>query len=285
VLEAMLSLSAKARAANAPAQDSSTKTVRRGRVLLMQGCAESVVRPEIRAATLRLLNRLGYDVIFARDETCCGALVHHMGRKEESLTFIRRQVDVWTKTIEEAAAAGSIDAILITTSGCGTLIKDYGFVLRDEPVYAERAARISALAKDVSELVTLEDVRSRKASSPSVKIAYHAACSLQHGQKIVAAPKQLLEAAGFDVSVPVESHLCCGSAGTYNILQPRIAAQLGDRKAANLAALEPQYIATGNVGCAVHIGARSKIPVVHTIQLLDWATGGPLPAPDRAASS
>jgi glycolate oxidase iron-sulfur subunit len=273
---AMLKLSENVSAATAPACDSPTTTNRRGRVLMMQGCAESVVRPQIRAGAIRLLNRVGYDVIFARDEQCCGALVHHMGRQEDSLELVRRNVDVWTHTIDATAAQGKIDAIVITTSGCGTLIKDYGFVLRNDPDYAAKAERISNLAKDVTELLHDDDMQSSRAR-PSLRIAYHAACSLQHGQKIVTAPMRLLEAAGFEVRVPLEAHLCCGSAGTYNILQPQIAAQLGHRKASNLAALNSQVIATGNIGCATQIASHSTIPIVHTVELLDWATGGPMP--------
>jgi glycolate oxidase iron-sulfur subunit len=275
-LTAMLALSRQAAGAWAPANDSATKNVRRGRVLLMQGCAESVVRPEIRAATVRLLNRVGYDVVFARNESCCGALVHHMGRADEAHSFVRRNVDVWTRTIDAEEARGGIDAILITTSGCGTLIKDYGFVLRNDPTYAAKAARISALGKDISELLAPMDVQAKN-DMRSVRVAYQAACSLQHGQKIIDAPKRLLEAAGFDVHVPLDAHLCCGSAGTYNILQPQLAAQLGDRKVANLASLHPHVIATGNIGCATQIALRTQLPVVHTIELLDWATGGPMP--------
>ena len=275
-LAAMLELARGTRAAHAPARNSAATGVRRGRVLLMQGCAEPVVCPDIRAAAVRLLNRFGYDVIFARSEGCCGALVHHMGREDEARAFMQRTVDVWARTIDEAAAEGPIDAIVVTTSGCGTVIKDYGFVLRNNPEYAERAARISHLAKDISELLTQGNVRI-DGQGKAMRVAYHAACSLQHGQKVIAAPKQLLEQAGFDVRVPLEAHLCCGSAGTYNILQPQLAAQLGERKVANLAALEPEVIATGNVGCALQIGTRINVPVVHTIELLDWATGGPAP--------
>ena len=271
---AMLELARSARAEHAPARNVEATGGRRGRVLLMQGCAESVVRPEIRAATVRVLTRVGYDVIFARNEACCGALVHHMGRDEESLQFARRNVDLWSRTID---AAGGVDAIVITTSGCGTTLKDYGFMLRDEAEYASRALRISSLSKDISELLTADDVRARVALQ-ELRVGYHAACSLQHGQKLVAKPKQLLEAAGFDVRVPLESHLCCGSAGTYNILQPEIAAALGQRKAEHLSALDSHWIATGNVGCAMHIATHSKLPVVHTVELLDWATGGPKPA-------
>ncbi len=276
-IAAMLTLSKQVAGASVPALDSPTTATRRGRVLLMQGCAESVVRPEIRAATIRLLNRVGYDVVFARDEQCCGALVHHMGREAESLAAVRRNIDRWTQAIEAQQAEGGIDAIVITTSGCGTLIKDCGFLLRNDPAYADKAALVSALARDVSQLLTPNDVRPTRAGAP-LRVAYHAACSLQHGQKIIAAPKQLLEAAGFEVCMPLESHLCCGSAGTYNILQPELAARLGERKVASLSALRPAVIATGNVGCATQIGSRSSIPVVHAVELLDWASGGPAPA-------
>lgn len=239
---------------------------------MMQGCAEPVLLPQIRAAAVRLLNRLGYDVEFASGEGCCGALVHHLGREHESLEFAKRNVDAWWRAI----GSEPIDAILITASGCGTLVKDYGFLLRNDSQYAERAAKLSALAKDVSELVTADDIQRRR-TRRSARVAYHAACSLQHGQKIVAPPKALLEAAGFDVSTPAESHLCCGSAGTYNLLQPEIAEALGRRKVGNLEALTADVIATGNVGCAVQIGSYTHLPVVHVIELLDWATGGPAP--------
>ena len=241
----------------------------RGRVVMLQGCAEPVLKPEIRAAAVRLLNRVGYDVSFANGEVCCGALVHHMGREAAALEAARRNVDAWTRE-------GDITAIIVTVSGCGTTLKDYGFMLREDPAYAEKAARVSALAKDISEL--LSDVALPKGNGRSLTVAYHAACSLQHGQKVTDAPKKLLEAAGFAVKTPPEAHLCCGSAGTYNILQPEIAGQVGDRKVANLAQLNADVIATGNIGCAVQIGQRARVPVVHTVELLDWATGGPVPA-------
>jgi glycolate oxidase iron-sulfur subunit len=269
-IAAMLKLARSTPAGSSEARNSATTGARRGRVLLMQGCAESVVRPQIRAATVRLLNRVGYDVVFASGEGCCGALVHHMGRERQALELVKRNVDLWTRTID---SAGDVMAIIVTTSGCGTLVKDYGFVLRNDPQYAAKAAKIAALALDVSELLTPGDVR----ASARMRVAYHAACSLQHGQKVIAQPRQLLEAAGFDVHVPAEAHLCCGSAGTYNILQPVLAAQLGERKASMLAALAPEVIATGNVGCALQLAAHAKTPVVHTIELLDWATGGPKP--------
>jgi glycolate oxidase iron-sulfur subunit len=243
----------------------------KGRVALLQGCAEPVLRPEYRAATVRLLNRAGYDVIFAPGEVCCGALVHHMGRDADSHEAARRNVAAW----ERVAQAGGLDAIIVTASGCGTTIKDYGFMLREDPAFAERAARISALTKDISEFLADRDLP--KGEGQGLTVAYHAACSLQHGQKVTEAPKRLLAGAGFIVRTPIEAHLCCGSAGTYNLLQPEIAGQLRDRKVANIARLKVDVIATGNIGCAMQIGQAADIPVVHTVELLDWATGGPLP--------
>jgi glycolate oxidase iron-sulfur subunit len=256
----------------------------RGRVVLMQGCAEPVLSPQIRAATVRVLERRGYAVTFSAGEQCCGALVHHMGREAEALTAARRNVDAWTREIEKGLVA-----IVITTSGCGTTIKDYGFMLRGDPDYAARAERVSALARDVSELLADaadadRDVADRTAGTPSptthgagLVVAYHSACSMQHGQKVTAQPLRLLREAGFVVKTPAESHLCCGSAGTYNIFQSEIAGQLGDRKASQIERLKPDIIATGNIGCAVQIGRRSGTPVVHTVELLDWAAGGPVP--------
>ncbi|MDE1882489.1 MAG: glycolate oxidase subunit GlcF [Rhodospirillales bacterium] len=243
----------------------------RGRVVLMQGCAEPVLRPEIRAATIRLLERCGYQVSFAAGETCCGALTHHMGKEHAALHFARRNVDAWTREIETG-----LDAILITASGCGTTIKDYGFMLREDPVYAAKAAKVSALAKDVCELLEASGLPAR-ADIPALNVVYHPPCSLQHGQKITTAPQNLLRAAGFAVRLPADAHLCCGSAGTYNIFQPEIAAQLGARKAESIAALRPDVVATGNIGCAVQISQAMQAPVLHVVELLDWATGGPAP--------
>jgi glycolate oxidase iron-sulfur subunit len=241
---------------------------RKGAVLLQAGCIEPALRPEFQAATARVLNRLGYDAVRAAGEGCCGALAHHLGRDDDALTMVRRNVDAWSPSLD------GIEAIIITASGCGSMVKDYGFLLRDDPAYAERAARISVLARDISEFVP-PDVAA--ASPPRLRVAYHAACSLQHGQKISAQPKRLLERAGFEVVTPTDAHLCCGSAGTYSILQPEIAGRLGDRKAASLEALKPDAIAVGNVGCAQHIGMRTGLPVVHVSELLDWAAGGPKP--------
>jgi glycolate oxidase iron-sulfur subunit len=268
----MLEMAAGNRPRRAEKADAPATAPRRGQVILQQGCAEPVLRPEFRAAAIRLLTRAGYDVHFAAKEGCCGALVHHMGRRDQALGFVRRNVDAWSREIE----AGEVSAILVTASGCGTTIKDYGFLLRNDAAYAARAARISALAKDISELLDPTDLPPRAGGKP-LRVAYHAACSLQHGQKITTQPKRLLEAAGYTVTTPAEAHLCCGSAGAYSILQPEIADKLGGRKAAKLDGLQADVIATGNIGCAVHIGARAKTPVVHVIELLDWATGGPTP--------
>jgi len=243
----------------------------KGRVALLAGCAEPVLRPEFQAAAIRLINRAGYDVVFAPGEGCCGALVQHMGRQADALAAARRNVDAWTREIEGAG----LSAILVTASGCGTALKDYGFLLRGDAAYAEKAARVSALAQDVSEFLVRADLPS--GDGRGLSVAYHAACSLQHGQKVTDAPKRLLAAAGYAVRTPADAHLCCGSAGVYNILQPAIAGQLGARKAADLERLAPDVIATGNVGCAVQLAQRTGLPIVHTVELLDWATGGPAP--------
>jgi len=249
------------------------RATRKGRVAILRGCAEPVLNPAVRAATERLLARCGYAVADIRGEVCCGALVHHMGRDAASLEAARRNVDAWTREIE----GEGLDAIVITASGCGTTIKDYGFMLREDPAYAEKAARVSALARDISELLFSLQPDLPAGDGRGITVAYHAACSLQHGQKVTEAPKLLLAGAGYAVRTPVEAHLCCGSAGTYNILQPEIAGQLGARKVANLERLAADVIATGNIGCAVQIGQRASIPVVHTVELIDWATGGPMP--------
>jgi glycolate oxidase iron-sulfur subunit len=245
---------------------------RRGRVALLQGCAQSVLAPSINEAATRLLTRKGYEVVLA-GEGCCGSLVHHMGREQQALGSARAAIDLWTREIE----TDGLDAIIVTASGCGTTIKDYGYMLRTEEAYAAKAARVSALAKDISEYLASLDLGA--ATPPGgLKVAYQSACSLQHGQKIVKQPKELLAKAGFAVSDIGEAHLCCGSAGTYNIMQPEIARRLRDRKVANIERTGADVVATGNIGCMTQIAEATAIPIVHTVELLDWAHGGPRPA-------
>ncbi len=245
---------------------------RRGRVAILTGCAQPVLDPGINEATIRLLNRLGVEVVVPEGEGCCGALVHHMGREEEALGFARRNVDAWARQIDN----GGLDAIVITASGCGTTIKDYGHMLRLDPAYAAKAARVAGLAMDVTEYLSGLDLPAPELR-PGLEVAYHSACSMQHGQRITRQPKELLARAGFIVREPREGHICCGSAGTYNILQPEIAARLRDRKVANIEATGAAVIATGNIGCMTQIGSGTSMPIVHTVELLDWAWGGPKP--------
>jgi glycolate oxidase iron-sulfur subunit len=245
---------------------------RRARVALLQGCAQRVVAPRINQAAVNVLTRHGVEVVLVKDEQCCGALTHHMGQDKDALARARANIRAWTAE----AQRGGLDAILVTTSGCGTVIKDYGHMLREDHQYAASAATVSALAKDISEYLGTIELKP-VASHSDIVVAYHSACSLQHGQKITGLPKELLSKNGFVVKDVPESHLCCGSAGTYNILQPDIAERLRDRKVANIAMLKPDVIAAGNIGCMMQIASATSVPVVHTIELLDWATGGPRP--------
>ncbi len=253
----------------ADATGESTRSVRVG---LFCGCVEPVLAPAIQAASARLLRRAGAEVVRLRREGCCGALPHHLGRDTQALAMARANVDAWHRELE----AGPLAAIVVTASGCGTQVRDYGHLLRDDPRYAAKAARVAALACDVTELIDRVGLPPR-VRLPATVVGYHAACSLQHGQKVQAEPVRVLAAAGFEVRVPADAHLCCGSAGVYNILQSGIAAELGARKSASLAALAPDVIAAGNIGCMVQIRKAGGLPVVHVAQLLDWATGGPLP--------
>ena len=273
-IKAMLALAPAALPAAGPAAGSVFPALgaRRGRVALLQGCAQQVLAPRINQAAIRLLTRHGTEVVLVGDEQCCGALTHHLGRDADALAHARANIGAWLREADQ----GGLDAILVTTSGCGTVIKDYGFMLRQDPDFAAPAARISALARDITEYVDGMDLPVRERFSDLV-VAYHAACSLQHAQKITQLPKELLSKSGFVVKDVPESHLCCGSAGTYNILQPDIAGRLRDRKVANIATVKPDMIAAGNIGCMVQIAGATSVPVVHTIELLDWATGGPRP--------
>jgi glycolate oxidase iron-sulfur subunit len=244
---------------------------RRARMALMTGCAQRALNTDINEATIRLLTRLGVEVVVAQGAGCCGALTHHMGKTAESHAAAARNIRAWVREMD----GEGLDAIVINTSGCGTTVKDYGHIFRTGDLAAD-AARVSAIARDVSEVLAGLDLGAAD-HAPPLRVTYHAACSLQHGQQIKTHPKTLLKQAGFTVTEPPESHLCCGSAGTYNLMQPEISAQLRDRKAANLAKTQPQVIAAGNIGCMMQIGAAIEVPVVHTVELLDWATGGPVP--------
>jgi glycolate oxidase iron-sulfur subunit len=242
---------------------------RNGRVALLAGCVNDVLAPQINDATIRLLTRLGIEVVIADGAGCCGSLVHHMGRRAEALAQARANIDAWS-------VLGGLDAILITASGCGTTVKDYGFMLRDDPAYAERAARVAKLAKDVTEYLAVLPLAPRPDAAKLV-VAYHSACSMQHGQRVVREPKDVLSKVGFVVKDIAEGHLCCGSAGTYNILQPDIARRLRERKVRTIERLRPDVIAAGNLGCIMQIATGTDLPAVHTVELIDWATGGPCP--------
>ena len=248
---------------------------RKGRVAMLSGCANDVLDPAINAATVRVLTRHGIEVVIPQGEGCCGSLVHHMGHEDEALARARANVDAWMAEIE----GEGLDAIVINASGCGTTVKDYGFMLRTDAAYATKAVRVSALACDICEyLATLPlSEPSRQGSRQGLRVAYHAACSLQHGQRIVRQPKDLLSKTGFVVKDVPEGHLCCGSAGTYNIVHADIARRLRDRKIAWIEQLAPDVIAAGNIGCMAQIATGTAIPVVHPVELLDWATGGPKP--------
>ncbi len=243
---------------------------RRFRVALLAGCAQRVLNPAINDATIRLLTRLGGEVVVPAEVGCCGGLTHHMGRHDQAMASARANVAAWSR---EAAGEG-LDGIVVNASGCGTMLKDYGFMMRGEPE-AGAASRVASLAMDITEaLVKFGYAPSRPA--PGLTVAYHAACSLQHGQQVTEAPRTLLRKAGFRVVEPAEGHLCCGSAGTYNLLQPDLAARLRDRKLENLRATGPDLVATGNIGCMTQLAGHG-LPVVHTVELLDWMAGGPRP--------
>ncbi|MEC7258923.1 MAG: glycolate oxidase subunit GlcF [Pseudomonadota bacterium] len=253
-------------------QSFAPKAPRLMRVALMTGCAQKALNTDINDATIRLLTRLGAEVVVAKGAGCCGALTHHMGREDESHASAARNIRAWCHEIDGAG----LDAIVINTSGCGTTVKDYGHMFRTDPLAAD-AARVSERAKDISEVLVTLMTDAPVVTHAPLRVAYHAACSLQHGQKIKDHPKALLKAAGFEVVEPADSHLCCGSAGTYNLMQPEISGQLKARKVQTLEARKPDVIAAGNIGCMMQIGSGTGVPVVHTVELLDWATGGPRP--------
>ena len=244
---------------------------RRARVALLAGCAQQVLAPEINAATIRLLTRLGVEVVVHPAAGCCGALVHHMGRHEPAIAAAKRNVAAWMGELE----GEGLDAVVINASGCGTTVKDYGFMLRGETAWAESAARISSITRDITEFLSAFGYSATRPPT-GLRVTYHSACSMQHGQKITTLPKALLKSAGFAVADVPEGHLCCGSAGTYNLLQPEIAARLRARKLETIRSTRPDLVAAGNIGCIAQLSGEG-IPVVHTVELLDWMAGGPVP--------
>ena len=245
---------------------------RKMRVALMTGCAQKVLDPAINASTIRLLTRHGVEVVIAKGAGCCGALTHHMGETKSSHASAADNIDAWYREID----GKGLDYVVINTSGCGTTVKDYGHMFSDDPKMAPRASHIASIARDITEVVRELDLQADNEPKP-LKIAYHSACSMQHGQRITQLPMQLLKSVGFDVVGIPESHLCCGSAGTYNLLQPELAGQLQQRKIKNIRSVSPDIVAAGNIGCMIQISGGMEIPVVHTVELLDWATGGPMP--------
>lgn len=245
---------------------------RRKRVALLTGCVQQSLGPQINDATIRLLTRLGCDVVTPSGAGCCGGISRQLGDARGELRLIKRNIRAWL----EIADSEGLDAVVINTSGCGTVVKDYGHVLEDDAEWAGRAARISSLTVDVAELVAELGFKPTT-TVPGLAVAYHAACSLQHGQRVTDQPMRLLRDAGFAVHPVGEGHLCCGSAGIYSLLQPEVSRRLRDRKVANIVVLKPDIIATGNIGCALQIAGATKIPLVHTVELLDWASGGAVP--------
>lgn len=252
-------------------QSFASEAPRKMRVALMTGCAQKALDTDINDATIRVLTRLGCEVVVAEGAGCCGALTHHMGKTDLSHSSAAANIRAWRKEMD----GEGLDAIVINTSGCGTTVKDYSHMFRNEAL-AEDAAKVSEIAMDISELLTKLDIPGLP--EQDMTVAYHAACSLQHGQQVKTAPKDVLKKLGFKIVEPADPHLCCGSAGTYNLLQPEISGQLKARKVKTLEAKSPDLIAAGNIGCMMQIGSGTEVPILHTVELVDWATGGPRPA-------
>jgi glycolate oxidase iron-sulfur subunit len=271
-MRAMLDLAGRRRDSASPASAAAPLSRKpRARVALLEGCVQTVIAPSINAATRRLLERAGAEVVVIGG--CCGALTHHLGRERSA----RELAGAMLERLHAEMAGKGLDAVVANASGCGTHAKDFGYLLRNDPRLAARAAAVSAKARDVSEMLTQLGLPACVPNVPRLAVAYHSACSMQHGQRVDAEPRALLVRAGFDVRDIDEGHLCCGSAGTYNVLQPDIAARLRERKLANIARAQAAVVATGNVGCITQLTADGGAPVVHTVELLDWATGGPMP--------
>ena len=249
---------------------------RHGRVALLGGCVQHALAPQINEATVRLLNRHGIEVVVVPGGKCCGALAHHLGREHEARQQAEANIRAWTN----AAEIEGFDAILVNASGCGDMVKHYDALFAHAPErspdIAERAAQVVSLTRDISEYLHELGVE-RTGEFKEIAVAYHPACALQHGQRVVDQPRSLLTRTGFKVVDIPEGHLCCGSAGTYSLLQPELAGQLAVRKATAIHGTKADMIVTGNIGCMVQISRVSYLPVVHTVELLDWATGGPRP--------
>jgi glycolate oxidase iron-sulfur subunit len=271
-LRGMLSLAPAALPARSPIETPRiypAEGPRKGRVALLAGCAQQVLMPRINEATVRLLTRLGVEVVVADGAGCCGALNHHIGQHDRAMTLARANIEAWSRETD-------LDAIVINASGCGTTVKDYGFMFRSEPEpWRSKAEKVSGMTLDITQFLSRFGYAPTR-EAPGLTVAYHSACSLQHGQQVTGEPKTLLSRAGFRVVEPREPHICCGSAGTYNLLQPEIAGRLRERKLGNLKATKPDLIAAGNIGCITQL-AGDTLPIVHTVELLDWMAGGPRP--------
>jgi glycolate oxidase iron-sulfur subunit len=276
-LRAMLEVTPKdARVGSSPVDRPQTfpaQGQRRARVCMLSGCVQKVLDPTINEATIRLLQRHGVEVVIAQGIGCCGAIAEHMGLPRQALPFVKANIDAW---LSEADKPGGLDAIIINASGCGTSVKAYGHALRLDPVWKDKATRVSNLAKDITEFMSTLGLQIPH-TPKRLRVAYHAACSLQHGQHIVHQPIDLLRAAGYEVVEPPDSFMCCGSAGVYNILQSSLASELKQRKVASIRSMNADVAASGNIGCMTQLADAVGIPVVHTVELLDWATGGPMP--------
>ena len=245
------------------------------RVALLTGCVQRVISPQINDATIDILNRHGVEVIVPKKVDCCGSLNHHLGKEELAHKSFINNINSWFKWYEEK----NLDAILVTTSGCGTTLKDYGYIFRDNPdkELRRKAKMVSSLAKDVTEYLGKNIKLNYVKKDKKFTIAYHSACSMQHGQKIHSQPMDLLKKTGNEIVEIPDGHLCCGSAGTYNLLQDEMAAELLKRKVSNIDKVKPDFISTGNIGCMTQISSGTKIPIVHTIEILNWYTGGEKP--------
>ncbi|MBT8119274.1 MAG: glycolate oxidase subunit GlcF [Gammaproteobacteria bacterium] len=238
------------------------------KMLVLQGCVQSVVTPQTNQAASRILQKLGIELISAPDAGCCGAVSHHLSAAEEGLDFMRRNIDAWWPYIESEVEQG-VEAIIITASGCGTVVKDYAELLKHDPQYTDKAKKVSALAKDVSEILRDEDLSTIVLGNEEIKVAFHSPCTLQHGQKLNGVVEKILSKVGFTLTPVVDPHLCCGSAGTYSILQAELSQQLLDNKLSSLQSCQPDIIATANIGCQMHMASKATVPVKHWLEVID----------------